>query len=297
MKTNYHTHTTFCDGKSSVEEMIQDAISSGFDILGFSSHAASPYSSSWHLKPVQYDEYCASVRDLGKKYESNIKILLGFEADYFPLVCKPDKSRYEKFSPDFLIGSVHYVINLDAEFSDIEYRGYPQEDCDIPYQCFAIDGSEEEVKFGLENMFLGDGKKACQTYFQLERQMIEECDFDIIGHPDIVRKRNAALKFFCEDDEWYKRELKETASIISKSNKIVEVNYGGIARGTLNDTYPSLDFMRILKEKNVPLTISADAHNVGQLNCGYDFAVEQMKKAGYKEFFYLEDGHWISESI
>ena len=36
IKTNYHTHTSFCDGKSTAEQMILSAIDKKFDILGFS---------------------------------------------------------------------------------------------------------------------------------------------------------------------------------------------------------------------------------------------------------------------
>ena len=38
MKQNLHTHSIFCDGKDTIEEMTLEAISKGFDILGFSGH-------------------------------------------------------------------------------------------------------------------------------------------------------------------------------------------------------------------------------------------------------------------
>ena len=293
MKTNYHTHTKFCDGKACAQDMVLDAISCGFDILGFSSHAAYPYQSEWHIKTEKYQEYVSTIRSLAQEYKEKIKILLGFEADFLPAVLTPDKNHYKKFNPDFIIGSVHYVIN----FENPSIKGFPQKDCDIPVNCFAIDGSEEEVKYGLEKMFSCDGKKVVQTYFSLEREMISSCNFDIIGHPDIVRKRNSTLHFFDENDEWYKKELKETALAIAKSGKIAEVNYGGISRGTLNDTYPSLPFLELLKKYDVPLTISSDSHNVAQMNNGYDFAIQQIKNAGYSEFFYLYNGKWLKTTL
>ena len=38
MKQNLHTHTLYCDGKDSVEEMVRAAIDKGFTTLGFSGH-------------------------------------------------------------------------------------------------------------------------------------------------------------------------------------------------------------------------------------------------------------------
>ena len=42
MKTNYHMHTVWCDGRNTVEVMIRAAIDRGFDEIGFSSHARLP---------------------------------------------------------------------------------------------------------------------------------------------------------------------------------------------------------------------------------------------------------------
>ena len=43
LRANAHTHTTFCDGKNSVEEMTLAAIERGFVALGFSMHGWTPY--------------------------------------------------------------------------------------------------------------------------------------------------------------------------------------------------------------------------------------------------------------
>lgn len=293
MKTNYHTHTNFCDGKASVFDMVEDAVASGFDILGFSAHAIYPYKSSWHMDCNDYEKYCRVINSFKKEYEKKIEILLGFEADYLPLVSTPEKSRYQSFNPDFIIGSVHYLVNLDNP----EKKGYSKDFAHIPINCFAIDGSVEEVKSGIQTLFDGNGKIAVQSYFALEREMASSFNFDIIGHPDIFQKRNSVLNFADCNETWYKNELTETAKVIAKSGKICEVNFGGIARGTMKGTYPSLEFLKILKSFDVPITINSDAHNVGQMNKGYEFAVDQAKQAGYEQTWYLHNGFWNSQPI
>lgn len=35
-KQNLHTHSLHCDGNDTVKEMVQEAISKNFDVLGFS---------------------------------------------------------------------------------------------------------------------------------------------------------------------------------------------------------------------------------------------------------------------
>ena len=39
IKSNLHTHTTFCDGKNTPEDVVKEAMERGFDIIGFSAHA------------------------------------------------------------------------------------------------------------------------------------------------------------------------------------------------------------------------------------------------------------------
>lgn len=293
IKTNYHTHTNFCDGKTTAEKMVISAIEKKFDILGFSSHTAYPYKSSWHLNPNKHKDYVAEILRLKESYRNKLELCLGFEADYLPLVCTPDKSRFEEFNPDYVIGSVHYVVNLDAP----EKKGFPQEESDIPVNCFSIDSFTEEVQQGIDLLFDGDGKKACQSYFALVREMITSFNFDIIGHLDILRKRNNQLKFFDENSQWYKNEIEATAKTISKSGKIVEINYGGIARGSLMDTYPSIDFLKKLKTFDIPITINSDAHNFNHIDTGYEIAIKNAISAGYSETQYLSKGKWHSQKI
>ena len=42
MRQNLHTHSTYCDGKNSIRDMIETAIEKKFDILGFSGHGYMP---------------------------------------------------------------------------------------------------------------------------------------------------------------------------------------------------------------------------------------------------------------
>ena len=38
-----HTHTTYCDGKNTPEQMIQSAIRQGLSVIGFSGHSYVPF--------------------------------------------------------------------------------------------------------------------------------------------------------------------------------------------------------------------------------------------------------------
>ena len=95
---NYHTHTTFCDGTSTAEEQVQQALRLGFRHLGFSGH----------MDPdihMVIQDYYKEIRRLRDKYAGQIEILCGVELDniYDPR-CADEA--------DYLIGSTHF---LDVE--------------------------------------------------------------------------------------------------------------------------------------------------------------------------------------
>ena len=49
--SNLHTHTHYCDGKYSPEEMVQAAIREGFVSLGFSGHSFTPCDVTYCMLP------------------------------------------------------------------------------------------------------------------------------------------------------------------------------------------------------------------------------------------------------
>ena len=62
--SNAHTHTTYCDGKNSAEEMVQAAIARGFRCLGFSCHSYTPFDERYCLSPGATGRYIREIRAL-----------------------------------------------------------------------------------------------------------------------------------------------------------------------------------------------------------------------------------------
>ncbi len=279
--TNYHTHSTFCDGTNTLREMAKAAFDAGVKVLGFSAHTAFPFASYWHMDTRNYKDYFYDVQLLKAEYEGKMEILNGIEAEYLPPVSYCSKKTYKNYAPDFVIGSVHYLTAQNI----------------INGGCFTIDGPTSEVYDGVKTFFNGDGKKAVQAYFSIQRDMIQTCDFDIVGHIDLFRKRNAELHLFDENDSWYRNELKETAKIAGKSGKVVEINTGGMTRANMSSPYPSPDFLRLLKAENVPVTINSDSHDVSSIVSYFDNAVMAAKDAGYTALHHLSKGRWYTTDI
>ena len=114
MKANYHTHTARCGhAEGSDEAYVLAAIEQGFEELGFSDHVPWPYKSGYlHLSVRmdvrRLDEYLQSVRALRERYADKIRILAGFECEYFPEYMGWLSDMAQEKQLDYLILGNHY---------------------------------------------------------------------------------------------------------------------------------------------------------------------------------------------
>jgi histidinol-phosphatase (PHP family) len=250
IKANFHTHTKWCDGKDTAESMVLAAIERGFTDIGFSPHMAFPLAHEWELSPEEARSYVDEIRALREKYAGDINVWCGGEADYIRGFTDPDRSRYRHLGLDYLIGSVHTVISPDGRE-------------------LHVDASPASLTEGLREIFGGDARLFVQSYFEQQREMLKY-DFDVVAHPDLVRKFNLKHPYFDESASWYLEELEKTASAIAASGKIVEVNTGAISRGWLDDAYPSEPFRAMLRRCGVKFILSSDSHAASTIDCAFD---------------------------
>ena len=252
MKANYHTHSTWCDGKDTPRTVIEAAIAKGFDEIGFSSHAMLPEDDTdWVLTPEKAPRYAAEIRALAEEFKGRIRVRLGVEADYVPGGANPDRKTYAAMAPEYIIGSIHFVVARDG--------------ARVP-----VDHTPQLLADGIRDHFGGDVERYVRTYFAQQRDMVSKFDFDIVGHLDLVRKFNAKHPYFDETAAWYREELVRTADAVAASGKIAEVNTGAISRGWLDDAYPSSAFRALLRERGVRFVLSADAHAAETIDCAFD---------------------------
>ena len=263
-----HTHTRFCDVFDDVETCCLVAYEKGLSSLGFSSHAPvrkkTGFCTDWHMADEKLSEYIEAVQAAKKRWEGKLPVYLGLEVDFIPGLMGPADKDYREMDLDYIIAGAHYVIPP---------KGEP----------FTVDDSLERVTRGIKEGFGGDADGMVETYLNSVETMIRAGGFDLLAHPDCIKKNNSDSRLFSEEAEYYRKKTAALARLMAAIGLPAEVNTGGLNRGKTKDCYPSLFFLKLLFENAVPMVINADAHKAEDLDGHYDKARETMLEAGYTE--------------
>jgi histidinol-phosphatase (PHP family) len=279
MKVNHHTHTLYSDGKAEPIDYVNQAIRSGFDILGFSEHSPLPFDNPFSFRKVNTAAYCSLINEMKLKYADQLEICLGLELDYIPGMSEPFSVTRDAFKLDYMIGAVHLVKPGGRD------------------ELWFTDGpSHDTYDKGLNDFFAGDIREAVTAYYKQVNEMISTQEFNILAHFDKIKMHNRD-RFFREDERWYKGLVDETISLIRERNLIVEVNCRGIYKKRSPTTYPGLEILKKLKELSVPVMVNSDAHLPEELDGAFDEAYDLLKKAGIMETVYFSKGKWKYQAI
>lgn len=251
MLSNFHTHSTYCDGKATPREMVEFAVAHGFTALGFSGHCPLPFENTFSI--TDYEGYCREVRALKEEYRGRIEISLGLEIDYVPGMCEDFAPLIEQGGLEYVIGSVHLIPASDSfDFQSSTFN---------PESLWFIDGPRyERYDEGLRRIFGGDIRRAVTAYFHQQNAMLLRNRPTILGHPDKVAMHNRG-RYFAEDEPWYEALALETLALVHELHLICEVNTRGIYKGRHPDYYPSRRLLRQMKQWRIPLLVSTDAHS------------------------------------
>lgn len=248
---NFHTHTTFCDGKNTAEENVLAAISAGLSAIGFSGHSYTGFDESYCMKKEAVSEYIKEIHRLKDKYKDRINVYCGIEEDVFS-----DSSR-ENF--DYIIGAVHYVKHGDKF---------------IP-----VDNTKEIFISDTNKFFNGSFLAFAEAYFETVKLLTKRSKIDFIAHFDLISKFNERDCLFSSNDERYIRAWQSAADELITLNIPFEINTGAVARGLRTSPYPSPEIAEYISKKGGKFILSSDCHDKDMLNFYFDKAYE--KYCGY----------------
>jgi len=268
---NLHTHTTYCDGKLSAEEMIQAAIQKGGNSIGFSEHSYVAFDEEYSMKLCDTQRYISEINSLKLKYKSQVAVYLGIEVDYFTDV----RDVPEGF--DYIIGTVHHIekdgkhLTIDATFENLE-----------------------KIR---DEYFGEDYYTLAEKYYETIAKLPDKFNIDIIGHFDLIAKQNSQGRLFDEKHPRYQAAATNAMEQILKKCRIFEVNTGGMYRRGVGTPYPSKYLLTELQKRGGEVLLSSDSHDADSLYFKFDEMRELVKSCGFTSIKRLTKDGFTDEEL
>lgn len=267
--SNLHTHTTFCDGAHTPEQIVLQAIEDGIEVLGFSGHSFVPFDLDCCMTREETVQYCDEIKRLRSLYADRICLLIGIEQDYF--------SNDPASGFDYRIGSVHYLPSSNGYVS--------------------VDQSKETFLEAIQTQFDGDVYRLIEAYYETLSNVVEKTGCEIIGHFDLISKFNEREDFFQKDHPRVRMASEVAIKALLKKDVLFEINTGAVARGYRTEPYPSRELLRQIVAGGGRLVLSSDAHDKSRLLYGFADAIAYIEAIGAKTLWHMTARGWVEETL
>jgi len=247
-----------------MQEYVEEAIGKGLDEVGFAGHVPLLHfpdedrKKELSIPETEFPIYAREVEELKKKYSGKIKIKLGCEIDYIPEVKTKLSKLLSEYKFDYVYGSTHFL----PAFPDS--RGF----CIGKY--FLVDHPDSRIEFervGVEEIY--------QRYFNFLTEAIGSGLFDIVAHPDLVKK------FAYRPRIDITPQLRKIVCLIKENDLAIEINTSGL-RKPVKEIYPSPQFLHLCAQEDIPITLGSDAHHPSEVGQDLAKAIELARQAGYQ---------------
>lgn len=256
MIVDYHMHLRDSQGRiahtvEAIERFVETAARRGVDEIGFTEHVYyfRQTREIWNL-PYQaercvYDleAYCDAVAEAKRR---GLPVKLGLEVDWVDVRQSRLSELLAPYPWDLLLGSVHRLDGLDVNQEPGVWATSTVED-------------------------------VWRRYFDALGALAGSGAVDVLAHPDLCkihgRRPGAALV----------RELHEQAAErIARSGVAVEISTAGLHK-PVAEIYPSPEFLRVCRERDVPITLASDTHDPENVGRDFDAALQLARATGYTD--------------
>ena len=266
---DYHTHTPLCrHAAGDPQAYVDAAVRAGVTEYGISDHAPmlpEPFD-DWRMLDEEMPAYCHWIERARAHAAGRLAVRAGLECDWLP-GCEPWigqlASRYEW---DYLIGSVHYLR-------------------DAALGAWDFDNPKWLGRWAAE-----DVENVWAKYWMAYVAMAESGLFDILGHPDLVKK------FGHHPAGDLDRFYEPVIDAVAASGCVIELNTAGWQKPCA-ECYPAPRFLELACSAGIPLVISSDAHAPDQVGRDFAQAITVARLAGYAETVLFNKRQRLTESL
>lgn len=247
-----HCHTPLCHHATGEPEKYAAAAEErGLKGVIITCHSPLPGGlfSGRRMTPEEFPHYVEMVARATEAWKGRVDVRLGLESDYYPGL-EPWLEKLHARAPlHHVLGSIHFHIPNYRKIYD-----------------------------------LGDHFAYQQVYFDHLAMAAESGLFDTLAHPDLIKIDAPAEWIFSRIEPFIARALDRIAA----TGVAMELNTSGVNK-ILPEMNPGLAQLQLMRERNIPVVLGADAHSPTRVGDRYDEALGLLDQVGYDEVSFFLD--------
>ena len=256
MRADVHMHCGFSnDSETRPEDMVESAIAKGLSVICFTDHYDKD-NLDWGDEAIfDVESYFQKMIALQEEYRDRIDIRIGAEIGMQPYLAEYYQNFMAQHPFDFVIGSVHSVLEHDVALDFFQKHSDPE---------------------------------GYKIYFEEMLQDVQKIkSYDVLGHLDyIVRYSNQGSKGFDLND--YMDIIEEILKQVIAHGKGIEMNMSGLKYG-LGAPHPQPEIIKRYRELGGEIiTVGADGHIPEHIAYDYHLADDILKSCGFKYYTEFE---------
>lgn len=246
-------HTPRCNHATGmVMEYAQAAINAGFCEIGMSDHSPMPdgFDKPWRMDRSELPGYHQEVEQARDTLREKLTVRIGLEADFHPGTEPYVAEMIGAYKWDYVIGSVHYIGDW----------GFDNPDTIQIWDTWKIED-------------------AYCAYFKLVQQSAESGLFDIIGHPDLIKKFGHRPP---ADSVAVKEAMESMLQAVKQADVALEISSAGL-RKPVAEIYPHRAIVKRAAELGIPFSYGSDAHTPAEVGHGSNDCLALLESSGITE--------------
>ena len=250
---DYHMHTPRCNhAVGEVREYADVAMQKGLKEIGMSDHSPMPngFDAAWRMSQEELPSYLQEVEQVRDELQGQLIVRVGLEADFYPSTEVAVQSMIDSYAWDYVMGSVHYIGDWAFDNPDEEYRWKAM-----------------------------DVEDAYCDYFELVTQSAETKMFDVIGHPDLIKKFGQRAPANSSRVDKAETRMLEA---VKGADMALEISSAGL-RKPVGEIYPHARIVEKAAKMGIVFTFGSDAHVPHEVGQGMDACLDVLQQHGVRE--------------
>jgi len=250
---DYHMHTPRCNhATGSIMEYAQAAVDAGLTEIGMSDHSPMPgdFDKAWRMHRCELAGYIEEVVQARDAFSDRLTIRFGLEADFHPGTESYVADMIASHNWDYVIGSVHYIGDW----------GFDNPDCIQTWDRWQVED-------------------AYTAYFELVAASAATGMFDIIGHPDLIKKFGHRAP---TGNQAVLQAEEAMLQAVLASGAALEISSAGL-RKPVAEIYPHQRMIKRAAALGIAFAFGSDAHSPSEVGHGMEQCLNALSACGVHE--------------